>query len=359
MRMKKGLFITLIIVGTLIIGFTIFLTFMNAQMKKIPSMSAKDCLDYTLSGTDGAVITVGIIKDGKASWTVYGKDSEVLDPAKHVYEIGSLTKTITASMITKAALEGRLSLSDTIDMYLELKEGRAYPSLEELVTHTSGYKSEYLNSVMVKNFFKGRNAFYGVTDSMLLKKASQVKYTSEEHDWEYSNFGFALLGKVLESVYGKSYEELCNAFLSEYGMKNSYISDCTGDLENYWDWNKTDAYLSAGAVLSNIEDMLLYASLQLEENSIFKASHEKIKDVDAHTKQYDLMNIHIDSMATGWIIDEHNDLIWHNGGTGSYNSYLGFNPDTKTAVVVLSNLDGDYRIPATVIGIKLLEELQN
>ena len=58
-----------------------------------------------------------------------------------------------------------------------------------------------------------------------------------------------------------------------------------------------------------------------------------------------------------WIIDNENEIIWHNGGTGDYNSYLGFNAETGTAVVVLSNLPPSYRIPATILGIKLLNEL--
>ena len=43
----------------------------------------------------------------------------------------------------------------------------------------------------------------------------------------------------------------------------------------------------------------------------------------------------------------------------NYNSYLGFNPETGTAVVVLSNLAPNYRVPATVLGVKLLLELDN
>ena len=57
------------------------------------------------------------------------------------------------------------------------------------------------------------------------------------------------------------------------------------------------------------------------------------------------------------IIDKENGFIWHNGGTGHYNSYLGFSPETETAVVILSNLSPNDRIPATVLGIKLLQEL--
>ena len=74
---------------------------------------------------------------------------------------------------------------------------------------------------------------------------------------------------------------------------------------------------------------------------------------------YKTMGIHMDEIEMSWIIDSKNNIIWHNGGTGNYNSYLGFNPETGTAVVVLSNLAPNYRVPATVLGVKLLLELDN
>ena len=67
--------------------------------------------------------------------------------------------------------------------------------------------------------------------------------------------------------------------------------------------------------------------------------------------------IRLDEIGMAWIIDRENGVVWHNGGTGDYNSYLGFSPETGTAVVILSNLSPSYRIPATVLGVKLLSEL--
>lgn len=69
------------------------------------------------------------------------------------------------------------------------------------------------------------------------------------------------------------------------------------------------------------------------------------------------MGIRIDAVGAGWMIDNENKFIWHNGGTGNYNSYLGFNKDNQTGVVVLSNLPPNYRIPVTVMGIKILKSL--
>ncbi len=111
----------------------------KAQMGKIPGLTFEDALKYTTQGKPDARITVGIIKDGQASFTVYGENGQTLPQENHVYEIGSLTKTMTASMIGKAVTEGRVSLDDTIDNYLPLLEGKNYPTVMELLTHTSGY----------------------------------------------------------------------------------------------------------------------------------------------------------------------------------------------------------------------------
>lgn len=117
-----------------------------------------------------------------------------------------------------------------------------------------------------------------------------------------------------------------------------------------------DAYLSAGAVVSDISDMLAYAQMQLEDPR-FARCHTVLKTINASTEAYQTMGIRLDGIGMAWITDEENGVLWHNGGTGHYNSYLGFRPETGTAVVVLSNLPPDHRIPATVLGIKRLLEL--
>lgn len=70
--------------------------------------------------------------------------------------IGSLTKTFTAAMISKAVQEEKIDINATIDQYLTLPEGNDYPTIEELLTHTSGYKAYYFESPMIydsKRFF--------------------------------------------------------------------------------------------------------------------------------------------------------------------------------------------------------------
>lgn len=331
----------------------------KAQMGKIPGLTFEDALKYTTQGKPDARITVGIIKDGQASFTVYGENGQILPQENHVYEIGSLTKTMTAAMIGKAVTEGLIRIEDTIDNYLPLLEGKNYPTVMELLTHTSGYSPYYFETPMIGNFFVGRNSFCGISREMVLEKVKSHDMSRESYGFTYSNFGYAVLGLVLEAVYDQDYTDLLNAYVqNDLGMTATKISERDGDLGNYWDWRENDAYLSAGAVTSNIDDMLRYAQMQLDADSPFAACHQSLKVINASSESYQTMGIQMDEIGMAWIIDRENGIVWHNGGTGHYNSYLGFDPEAGTAVVILSNLSPNDRIPATVLGIKLLQELK-
>ena len=349
--------ISIVLCAALVLGG--LMIYGKAQMGKVPSLTFEDALKYTTHGKPDARITVGIIKDGQASFTVYGEDGQILPAEKHIYEIGSLTKTLTAVMVGKAAEDGRIRLDDTIDAYLSLPEGKSYPTVAELLTHTSGYSAYYFETPMIGNFFAGRNSFCGISRDMVLTKAKGLDMNRESYGFTYSNFGYAVLGLVLEAVYDQDYTVLLNDYVqNDLGMTTTKISKRDGDLGDYWDWQENDAYLSAGAVTSNIEDMLRYAQMQLDADPPFDRCHRSLKVINASSESYRMMGIHMDEIGMAWIIDNENGFIWHNGGTGHYNSYLGFDPEAGTAVVILSNLSPGDRIPATVLGIKLLQELK-
>lgn len=348
----------IIVVVCAVLAVLGLMTYAKSQMSKIPGLSFQDALEYSTKNNDNAVITVGVIKDGSASYTVYGANGKVLPQEKHTYEIGSLTKTFTAAMISKAVREGKIDLSAAIDQYITLPEGNSYPTIEELLTHTSGYKGYYFERPMISNVIHDRNDFHGITKEMVISKAGEISLPGE-YGFKYSNYGYAVLGVVLENVYGSDYKTLMNQFLqTELGLSNTQISEQNGDLGKYWDWSGDDAYLSAGAITSDIEDMLAYAQMQLDKYEYFADCQVSLKAINATSEQYKMMGINLDEIGMAWIIDNEKDIIWHNGGTDDYNSYLGFDPKTGIAVVVLSNLPPSYRIPATVLGIKVLDELR-
>ena len=195
---------------------------------------------------------------------------------------------------------------------------------------------------------------------MLLKRLGKVNLKDADYSFKYSNFGMAAVGAVLEQVYDKDYRTLMNSYVSdELGLLHTQVSDGSGDLGKNWEWGEADAYIPAGAIVSDISDMMKYALLQMQEKPEYLSmAHEPLAEVNATTATNEKMNIRMDAVAAGWIIDSKNNIIWHNGATGNYNSYLGFDQENQLAVVILSNLPPNYRIPATVMGIKLLTSLQ-
>lgn len=135
------------------------------QMSKISGLSFQEALEYTTKDNADAVITIGIIKNGEAFYTVYGENGKELPKELHTYEIGSLTKTFTAAMVGKALQEGKVDINATIDQYLSLPEENVYPTVAALLTHTSGYKSHYIESPMISNFLPGRILFSALRKS--------------------------------------------------------------------------------------------------------------------------------------------------------------------------------------------------
>lgn len=85
-------------------------------------------------------------------------------------------------------------------------------------------------------------------------------------------------------------------------------------------------------------------------------TYSKIKDINANQAVYEAMNIRIDSVGMTWMLDNKNDIIWHNGATTDFNSYMGLTQDKQRGVVILCNLNANDKISMTVIGAKLLTE---
>lgn len=361
-RKKRLIRIILLLAVILCLGIGAFWAIISYRTSLIPSMSFDDMMEYTTKNNKKAIITVGVIKDGEMSYTVYGNNASILEDKEYTYEIGSLTKSFTGSLLCKAISEGKINLNDQINKYIELPEKEYYPTIKRLVTHTAGYKGYYFEWQMASNFLHGKkNDFYGIGNPMLIKRMGKISLKDKDYPFKYSNFSFAVLGTILSSVYGKNYTDLMNQFIvNDLKLNHTKISDGTGNLSGYWEWKPEDAYLSAGAITSTITDMMKYLSMH-QSGSIpyLSKGHEMIAKVNATTSQYEKMNIRIDGAGIGWMIDSKLNLIWHNGGTSKFNSYAAFNQEQQIGVVILSNCSPNYRIPATVMGVKLMMDLLN
>jgi CubicO group peptidase (beta-lactamase class C family) len=359
-KKRKKWIIVLAAALAVCIGLGGYHLYSKRQMDRIQTMTLQEMIAYTTKNNSDAVITVGIVRNGEMVYDVYGKNGSKLPPAEHIYEIGSITKTFTASLLCKAVSEGRARLDDPIDLYLDIEKLGSSTTIGRLATHTSGCKATYFETPMIKNFLQGQNSFAGITKEMLRKRIGKVDFYDADAPFVYSNFGFAVLGAALEHIYDEDYVPLMNAYIAEdLGLAHTRVSNGVGDLSGYWKWQESDAYIPAGALLSTIGDMMQYLVLHMSDTpGYLSIAHGALAQVDATTENYAKMGIRIDAVGVGWMIDCENGIIWHNGATSHFNCYIGFDKERQIGVAVLSNLPPNDRIPATVMGVELLTSLQ-
>jgi CubicO group peptidase (beta-lactamase class C family) len=326
----------------------------------IASLSFLEMVQSTTKDNSQARITVGIIKNGTMEYAVYGENASVLPQAEYLYEIGSVTKTFTCSLLCKAIADDRVAIDDSIGDYIAPQKNRYYPTFKRLVTHTSGYKEYYFDLRDAANGKKGNgNSYYGINTGRLNAQIGNHLLVDRSYPYLYSNFGISVVGSALAAIYESDFTPLMSSFIaSDLGLEHTKISDGTGDLGGYWKWNSDDAYIPAGGIVSTISDMMEYVNLHMTESIPYLAlGHAAIAEINAATAQYKELGIRMDSIGIGWVLDTRNDIVWHNGGTTNFNSYVGFNKTKQVGVVVLSNLPPNSGIPAVVMGVKLMSEL--
>lgn len=360
-KKRKTVWIVVLILVILILSVAAFLFLRMQKNNPVPEMSFDECLAYTAKDTPEAKIGVVVLQNGTANISFYGNNAQRIPYDSYEFEIGSLTKTFTAALILRAENEGTFRLFDPINRFLKLPDQPYYPTIERLLTHQSGYKSFYFERPMIGNFFSGGNSFYRVSRGMLKRRIGKIHLQDRAYPFRYSNFGVSVLGLLLEEVYQTRFTDLMDSFVQqELGMQHTYISNGSSSLTNEWSWAQDDAYLPAGGLISTADDMAIYARALLNgtPNYLLRV-RDPLAKIDATSQQLSSLGIRMDSCGACWMIDDEHDFLWHNGGTSNYSSYLAFDPARQVAVVILTNLSPDYRIPATVLGAKLMLQLQN
>ena len=323
------------------------------NMKEISQYTSSQMIDYTLNNNENTIISIAIYNEDAITYNVYGAKYNL----NYDYEIGSITKTFTAMLVSKAIEEGKINLNDNISKYLKL-ENRYYPTIKRIITHTSGLKPYYLSFQKIKNYFVGGNGFYNISKEQLLKELNKTKLEAKDYNFNYSNFGVSTLGLVLEKEYDKNYNELLEEYLKSLDMNNTTIATGQGNLSGYWKWNENDGYIPAGAIISNIQDMSKYLETLItsDEDYVIRMQ-EALKEVNAKNDIYSMFDVNVDSVGMTWMIDNKNNIIWHNGSTTNFNSYIGFNREKKVGVVILSNISPQKDVNMTLIGNKIMHEL--
>lgn len=358
---KKGRRL-LAVIALAVIGLILFLLYANTtnrknKIKSVPTMIQ----EYTKDKSD-VKLTIGVLKAGKTDFKVFGSNSKELEPVEYEYEIGSISKTFNASILCKAIADGLIDINEPISKYLPLDLDTFYPTVLSLATHTSGYgeypfsSSELSKKELEKldyDFYKNKiNIYQGINQTEVISKIRSHVLENKSYDWEYSNFGSAVLGTVLCEVYNITYKTMAENFIkNDLGLEQTRLGNGTGNLTNYWSWNDDDTYFAAGGYVSTVTDLLKYGQMHMNNSPEYLAfSH----------KTYQTFEKDGFSMGLGWIIDPETNYLWHNGGTSSYQSFLGIDQDNKTVVVVLSNYsakDEREEDALDIIGYSLLNKL--
>lgn len=275
--------------------------------------------------------------------TLIGGDTEVDEQT--IFEIGSITKTFTAILLADQVLKGAMSLDDPIGRYLPEevntpdRDGREI-TLRHLITHTSGLPR------MPSNFAPANpmNPYADYSVEQLYEFLDGYALSRDPgRSYLYSNYGMGLLGNLLERHKSLGYEALLEQVIAgpldmddtvlqlNEEQKERFARGHRGALPvSQWD---IPTLAGAGAIRSTTEDLVLFikANIGLIDTELKEAmelSHQKV--ITTTRKERDL--------AMAWIyMNDDPEILWHNGGTGGFRSFAGFNKKTGMGVVVLSN----------------------
>ncbi len=297
----------------------------------------------------GVGIVVGLIDaDGKTRFISHGVTVPGGPPVDEhsIFEIGSVTKTFTATLLALAAERGAVRLDDPANKYLPpaLKlpnhAGREI-TLLDLATQRSGLPNNPENLHPADP----NNPFADYTDAQLGEFLSKVTLTRDPgSQYEYSNVGFGVLGQALCQAAGSGYEALVRKEISApLQMPDTTVTLSPAQrtrLAQPFDESLEPTVLwelpfptGAGALRSDAADMLRYVAANLgpTDSPLTKAL--------AATHQPRAAGRGQNQLGLAWQISPRHGrtITWHNGETGGYYSFVGLDLEARRGVVVLAN----------------------
>jgi serine-type D-Ala-D-Ala carboxypeptidase/endopeptidase len=300
------------------------------------------------SGT-AAGIVVAVIEGGKTQVFGYGKGAGGRVPdATSVFEIGSVTKTFTTTALAEMVQRKMVALEDPVRKYLPPdavppgKDGDKEIRLIDLATQHSGLPRLPGNM----NPKDPTNPYEDYTPQLLYEfLAKQTLHLNPNTTFLYSNLGMGLLGHALSLRYGKPYEQMIAELVATpLDMPDTRITltadeknrlapghDADGKVVPNWD---LPTLAGAGALRSTANDLLRYVQAHMDPPEKLKPAIEL-----AHLERHKVAGA--GAIALAWLIKLDGKTYWHNGGTGGYTTYISFNAERKTGVVVLVNSSGN------------------
>lgn len=329
----------------------------RAQAMEVPAWTVPSAdaigtlLDERIEGErQGVGIVVGIIDADGRRIVARGRRRED-DPrppdGDTLFEIGSVTKVFTALLLAEMAETHEVALDDPVAEYLPVgvtmpERGGRGITLRDLATHMSGLPRLPANMAPADP----ANPYADYTMAQLHAFLGSYVLTRDiGSHYEYSNLGAGLLGDVLARRAGQPYEALVRTRITgPLGMASTAIAltpdmrarlasgyDASLQPASYWDM---PTLAGAGALRSTANDLLrfLAAELGYAESPLRTAMAAQL----VPREPTGMTGVDV---ALGWHITSNptRQIVWHNGGTGGFRSFIGFDPAARLGVVVLTN----------------------
>lgn len=365
-------------------------------------------------------LAVGVITGGESHSFFYGSkgsDGSAAPDEKTIFEIGSITKVFTTTVLADMHLRNEVQLDDPVNKYLPASA--RLPSrdgvdvtLRHLATHTSGLPR--LPGNLGGANLDAANPYAHYTVEELYACLGNSRLTSKPGTKsDYSNLGVGLLGHILATSAGTDFETLVKQRICQpLGMSDTTISlskdqqqrlavgHSAGKPVPNWD---LPTLAGAGALRSSLLDMLRFLRANIEPASTpIEATLKSAHEIQIERKYrfyrdfgcvaplvvaglaglfawqsfglpvwarmaavlivpavlYHFWPTGLSTTTLGWQVDDlsfDKPAHWHNGGTGGYASYMALLPETRQGVIVLSNSDHE----PDSIGRKLLRGLES
>ena len=259
------------------------------------------------------------------------------------FEIGSVSKTMTATLLADLIAQGKGSLDDTLASWLpagtRVPDYQGQPILlRHVVTHTSG-----LPALPSRLGATGMDDPYANLDeAALLASLADVKLAAAPGtQFEYSNFASMLLSYAVARRAGTDFETLARRELfTPLGMSHAYINDrpagvraAVGHTPNAKPtsaWNFPTNLAGVGGVRATLDDMVRYVQGGLGQVDVpirkaLEATHAAVSGQPP--------------MGMNWMRVPVQDrtVLMHEGGTGGFSSFVSIDPQRQRGVVILSD----------------------
>jgi D-alanyl-D-alanine-carboxypeptidase/D-alanyl-D-alanine-endopeptidase len=279
-------------------------------------------------------------------------------PERVVFEIGSVTKVFTALLLAIAVERGEARLDDPVSDHLP--DGSHVPRYREaeitllhLATHTSGLPR--LPPGFFWHAIRHRDDPYShLTPAGVLEALGRTRPRRAPGDrFKYSNFGGGVLGLALAHNAGVDYETLVRDRIAHpLGMSDTVITLDPEQRSRLAPGTKRRGkpagpwtilgLAGAGALRSTVADLFTFlrAQMGLLPPDVPAELAAAIPSTHAERSRGGRLTPAL-RVGLGWMLlpigRAKLEMVWHNGGTGGYRSFIGWTPTTHAAVVVLSS----------------------